>query len=222
MTAPATNALIPQPLRRLFGATLERALNRMLALDAEAQQGLAKLDGQRVGLKLVDPPIALSIRVEGNQLRVGPPTDEESDLDISASIGAVVSRLLPSRDKRPPSGKLRVNGDAELAQRLQKLAQGFDPDWQQPFVDVFGEVIGVQIAKGLRDALRWGQRQGGHFTRDVVDYLTEESRDLAHKIEIEDFNDAVDKLRGNGDRLEARIKRLAARVPGKASTETDA
>ncbi|MEZ5466024.1 MAG: SCP2 sterol-binding domain-containing protein, partial [Lysobacteraceae bacterium] len=122
MTAPATNALIPQPLRRLFGATLERALNRMLALDAEAQQGLANLDGQRVGLKLVDPPIALSIRVEGNQLRVGPPTDEESDLDISASIGAVVSRLLPGRDKRPPSGKLRVNGDAELAQRLQKLA----------------------------------------------------------------------------------------------------
>ncbi|MCB1559930.1 MAG: SCP2 sterol-binding domain-containing protein [Xanthomonadales bacterium] len=222
MTNTATNALIPPPLRRLFGATLERALNRALALDPEAANGLARLDGQRVGLKLLNPPIALSIRIEGERLRVGPPTDDESDLDISASLGAVVSRLLPDGDRRSPSGKLRVNGDAELAQRLQKLAQGFDPDWQQPFVDVFGEVIGVQVAKGLRDALRWGQRQGGHFTRDVVDYLTEESRDLAHRIEIEDFNDAVDKLRGDSDRLEARIKRLTARLPGKAATESDA
>lgn len=222
MTDAATNALIPPSLRRLFGATLERALNRALALDAPAQEGLSKLDGQRIGLRLVEPPIALSIRVEGDQLRVGPPTGEECDLDISASIGALLSRLLPGGDSRAPSGKLRVNGDAELAQRLQKMAQTFDPDWQQPFVDVFGEVIGVQIAKGLRDALRWGQRQGRHFSRDVVDYLTEESRDLTHRIEIEDFNDAVDKVRGDGDRLEARIKRLAARLPGSAATESGA
>ena len=222
MTDAATNALIPPPLRKLFGATLELALNRVLALDAEAASSLARLDGQRIGLKLVEPPIALSIRVDGDQLRVGPPADEESDLDISASIGAVISRLLPRGDARPPSGKLRVNGDAELAQRLQKLAQGFDPDWQQPFVDVFGEVIGVQVARGLRDALRWGQRQGSHFSRDVVDYLTEESRDLAHKVEIEDFNDAVDRVRGDGDRLEARIRRLAARLPTRSSSESDA
>ncbi|MFB5207477.1 hypothetical protein ABGA94_16900, partial [Stenotrophomonas sp. 3diitr2024] len=49
--------------------------------------------------------------------------------------------------------RVRVAGDAELARRLQQLAKGFDPDWQQPFVSVFGEVLGVQVANTLRRLL---------------------------------------------------------------------
>jgi ubiquinone biosynthesis protein UbiJ len=105
-------------------------------------------------------------------------------------------------------GKLRIEGDAELAQRLQKLAQGFDPDWQLPFVNVFGEVLGVQIAKAVRAALKQAQVAGRNLAETTAEYLTEESRDVVPRAELDAFHDDVDALRDDVERIAAKIARL--------------
>jgi ubiquinone biosynthesis protein UbiJ len=48
------------------------------------------------------------------------------------------------------------------------------------------------------------------FARDAAEYVSEESRDIAAKAEVETFLDEVDALRERADRLEARVRRLAA------------
>ena len=78
----------------------------------------------------------------------------------------------------PPVGKLRINGDAELARSLQRLAQEFDPDWDAPFVRALGPVLGPQVARVLREGLRQGRRVAGQLARDGADYVTEETRDV--------------------------------------------
>lgn len=198
-------------LKPIAGRALETALNQALALDADTRTALAGLDGQRIALTLASPPIALELRVDGERLRVGPVDDAvEPDLAVRTTIAGVLSQLpFLRRDDAPPIGKVRVSGDAELARRLQKLAGRFDPDWQKPFVAVFGEVIGVQVANAFASALQQAQGLGRTLTESAVEYVTEESRDVLGRDELEAFNDDVDVLRDDVERLAARVSRLS-------------
>jgi ubiquinone biosynthesis protein UbiJ len=197
-------------LKPLAGRALEQALNRLVALDPDTAQALARLDGRRIGLELEAPPVALDIAVEAGQLKVGPPTDEP-DLGIRATLSGALSQLPFFRSSgAAPVGKLRINGDAELARTVQQLAQRFDPDWDKPFADLLGPIIGPQVARVLREALGAGAKFAQGFSRDTVDYLTEESRDLVGKAELNAFHDDVDALRDRAERLAARLSRLPA------------
>ncbi|KAA2284729.1 ubiquinone biosynthesis accessory factor UbiJ [Arenimonas fontis] len=195
-------------LKPLAGRALGEALNRLLALDPDTAAALATLEGRRIGLALEAPPVALDIRVAGGRLEVGPPT-QEPDLGIRATLSGVLSQLpfLRAPDA-PPVGRVRVNGDAELARRLQGLARRFDPDWDQPFAELLGPIVGPQVARTLREALKAGARLARGLGRDAVEYLTEESRDLVGKAELSAFLDDVDAVRDRAERLAARIARL--------------
>jgi ubiquinone biosynthesis protein UbiJ len=199
-------------LKPLAGRALEAALNRALALDAQTRAALKSLDSQRVALHLDAPPLALEIRVHGERLEVGPALDEpEPDLSVRSTLGGLLSQLpFFRRDDAPMVGKLRVSGDAELARRLQTLAQRFDPDWQQPFVAVFGDVIGMQVANAARGALRQIKTLGASLADSAASYVVEESRDVVGRAELDAFHNDVDALRDGVERIAARVARLAA------------
>ncbi|HEY9144325.1 MAG TPA: SCP2 sterol-binding domain-containing protein [Arenimonas sp.] len=207
MTDPAASPL--DALKPLAGRALEQALNRLVALDPDTAEALRGLGGRRIGLALEAPPIALELAVADGRLVVGPPKDEP-DLGVRATISGVLSQLPFLRPPgAPPVGKVRINGDAELARQLQKLAQRFDPDWDEPFTRALGPVFGPQAARLLREALAGGAKFAKGFSRDAVDYLTEERRDLVGKAELAAFHDDVDELRDQVERLAARLARLA-------------
>jgi ubiquinone biosynthesis protein UbiJ len=107
---------------------------------------------------------------------------------------------------------MRIEGDAELARRLQRLAERFDPDWQKPFADLFGDVLGVQIANGVAAGLRQARDGGRRFAETAAEYVTEESRDVVPRAELDAFHDDVDTLRDDAERLKARVARLSRRI----------
>lgn len=198
-------------LKPAAGRMLETALNRALALDEDTRAGLSALDGQRLQLHLEAPPLAMEIAVQGTALRVGPVQGDEADLSVRAGLGALLGQLPMFRSSGTPVGRVNITGDAELARRLQRLAEGFDPDWALPFSAVLGPVIGPQVAKGLREALRGAQVQASNVARSAADFLTEESGDVVAKAEQHDFFDQVDAVRDRVERLAARVAQRAAR-----------
>ena len=206
------------------GQALEAALNRALALDVDTGTALRPLDGQRVALQLSAPLLALEIRVDGDCLRVGPvDAANQPDLGVRTSLSGLLGQLpMFRRDDAPPVGKLRIEGDAELARRLQQLAQNFDPDWQLPFTKVFGEIAGVQIAKAIAGALKHAQVAGRNVAETAAEYMTEESRDVVPRAELDAFHDDVDALRDDVERIAAKIARVqreisARDMPGQGS-----
>lgn len=216
----------PFDWKPLAGRALEAALNRAVALDPDTRDALQPLDGRSVVLALdaaESSPLAMRLLVEGDRLRVGPVDAEQTpDLAVRSTLGGMLSfgmqsllpKLLGKRDDEAavPVGRMRIEGDAELARRLQRLAERFDPDWQQPFTAVFGDVIGVQIANGIAAALRQARTGGQKFAESAAEYLTEESRDVVPRAELDAFHDDVDTLRDDTERLAARIARLQKRV----------
>jgi ubiquinone biosynthesis protein UbiJ len=218
MTAP------PFDWKPLAGRALEAALNRALALDPETRDGLRALDGQCVALTL-EPlaaggaPLSVQVRVDGERLAVGPVDDErEPDLGVRSTLAGLLAQLpMFRRDDAPPVGRMKLSGDAELARRLQQLATRFDPDWQQPFAAVFGDVLGVQVANALAAALKHARDAGRDFAGATAEYVTEESRDVVARAELDAFHDEVDALRDDAARLAARVERLRATAPAAAA-----
>lgn len=196
------------------GRVLQMALNRALALDADTREALKALDGRSVAVHVAAPALALQISVAHDALVVGPvPADAESapDLSVRGTLGGLLGQLPMFRsDRASASGSVRIEGDAELARRLQQLASRFDPDWQQPFASVFGDVLGVQLANGIAAGLRQAQVVGQQGAHTLAEYLTEESRDVVPRAELAAFHDDVDALRDDAERLAVRIARLQA------------
>ena len=197
-------------LKPLAGRALEAALNRALALDPDTRDALKPLDGRTIALSLEAPALAVRIGVAGERLQVGPvEPSEEPDLAVRSTLGGLLGQLpFLRKDNVAPVGRVRVSGDAELARRLQALADRFDPDWQQPFVSVFGEIIGVQIANAARGALRQLRSAGANLAQNAAEFVTEESRDAVGRAELNAFHDDVDALRDDVERLLAKVDRV--------------
>ncbi|RMH93156.1 SCP2 domain-containing protein [Lysobacter pythonis] len=196
------------------GRALQTALNRALALDADTRAELAALDGRGVELHLASPPLALRVTVTGDALEIGPVAeDARTDLSVRATLGGLLRQLPMLRgEDASPVGRLRIEGDAELARRLQRMAERFDPDWARPLTVVFGEVLGMQIANGFAFALKRARVAGAAFAGSAADWLTEESREVVGREEQNAFHDDVDALRDDVERMAARVARLKAGV----------
>ena len=218
MNAPAPNAWLPQPLRKLAGRALETALNHTLSLDPDTQRALAALDGRHVHLHLRGPEIALVITVDGERLRVGPPEAADAPaghaLRVAATPGSLLAMALRRDDDGVAPGKVEIAGDADLARRLQKLASRFAPDFEEAFARSFGDVLGVPLAKAVRKALVHAKNSAGHFVEDGAAWLRDETRVALAPGEVEGFLDGVDHLRERSERLEARLARLERRLKG--------
>lgn len=211
MTAPTVPSFIKSSLGRL----LEAALARITALDPDFAAQLAPLEGRRLQLELSAPPLALSATVHGGRFVIGPPDATlVSDLSVRASPGALLAQLLPGSDSAAPAGRINISGDAELARRLQQLVQRFDPDVEEAFTRVFGDVLGVQIARGLKRGLEWSKRSASGFAQDAAAFVSEEDGGVVGRPELAAFHDDVDAVRDDVDRFERRVQRLRGRIEG--------
>ena len=79
---------------------------------------------------------------------------------------------------------------------------------------VFGDIAGVQVARALAAGLRQARVAGRNLAESAAEYVTEESRDVVPRAELEAFHDDVDALRDDVERIAAKIARLQRGMPG--------
>lgn len=200
------------PLFALGGQALEFALNRAAALDPDLPAQLRALEGRSIELELAAPRLAARIDVREGRLCVGPARpDHEPDLSLKATLGAVLSRVLPGASSGTP-GRMKIAGDVELAQALQRIAQRYSPDLEAALSSRLGDVLGVQVAKGFKatfDGLRRGSRE---LAEAGADYLRDEAGVLVGRAELDAFCEDVDALRDGVERSERKLQRLQQRL----------
>lgn len=186
---------------------METALNRAVDLDPDTRTRLDLLDGRSIQVYLNGPELALRISVEKGRLRVGPPEDGGS-LRVTASPGSLLAMAMRRDDDGVAPGKVDIAGDAELARRLERLARQYAPDFEEAFARTFGDVVGVPLAKALRDGLAHARESMAHLTGDTADWLRDEGRVAVAPGEMDTFLDGVDAVRERTERAEARLARL--------------
>ena len=189
---------------------LAELLNRNIADSRKAQALCRQLDGRVVSLTVEGTPLAFFFRAEGGRVSLAPNHDGAADASLSGTPVALLALAGPRAEGALRGGGVRIEGDAEVAQKFRELLEQARPDFEEELARVIGDVGARRIANVARDLFGWGRKAAGSFAGSVVEYLQEEGRDVPTRVEVDEFLEGVDRLRDDTERLEARLARLEA------------
>lgn len=206
------------PLRDLANDSIERAVNALIKLDPDVMAELSGLHGKVVRIELDGLPIALNLAPgEDGRLQVL----DELEHGPDATLAGSPFDLLKARDSEKGvaqlfAGRVRLDGDNAVAQRFSRALGRLDIDWEEQLAQLIGDIPAHEIGRAARKAKEQGERLQSRGSETLSDYLTEETRLLPHRFEVEAFLGDIDTLRDDTDRLEARIARLENKGGGDA------
>lgn len=187
---------------------IESLLNRNIAGSDRARELAARLAGRSLEVRVTPTPLRIRFSVADGAVTVGPGGDGEPDAVIEGTPLSLASLAGPEPEDRIRQGAIRISGDAEAAQSFQKLFRAARPDFEEELSRLVGDAAAHHLANAARGVLGFGRRAAGTFARNLGEYLTEESRDLPARPEVEAWLEQVDRLREGVDRLEARLALL--------------
>ena len=194
-------------------ATLETAFNAWLALDAQthgnARSRLQALQGKLICLHISNPDVQLYFLPTADQVRVTTRYAAAPDVTIHGSALGLM-RLSASNDagKAMLEHGIKIDGDMGLGNHFSQILREIDVDWEELLSRAVGDVVAHHLGKVVRNAQGWLGDSSHAMRLNTQEYLQEEARLVPADAEIRQYLDAVDTLRADTDRLEARLKRL--------------
>jgi ubiquinone biosynthesis protein UbiJ len=187
---------------------LESLLNRNIAGSARARALLARIAGRSLELRLAATPLKLRFVAGADSVSLSMQGDTPADATIEGSPFTFARLAMGNPMQTIRAGGAQVTGDGEIAQGFQQLFEAAQPDFEEELSRLTGDVAAHRLANLARDAVDFGRRARETFMQNVAEYVTEESRDVPLRAEVEEFLAGVDGLREATDRLQARIAGL--------------
>jgi len=192
---------------------INNLLKKYFDHDPEVALQLRELENQYLVLTLTDVNKAFIISAIRSSIIVSEYKDDEDMQEITTTIYTSVMSLLrlglgAEYQSMLNSRALRIEGDAELVNRLRSIVTNIDIDWEEVASKYVGDPLAYQLGTFARRAKTYKQRSVENLRLDVSEYLQEESRITPTKIQVERFLNAVDTLDADIGRLEARTSRL--------------
>ena len=191
---------------------LEEVLNRNVAESRQALALARALDGRTVSLVVTGTPVELHFRADGGRITISPRNAGTSDATLSGTPIALMALAGPRAEGAVRGGGVRIEGDAEVAEKFRDLLTHARPDFEEELARVVGDVAARNIANVARGVLDFGRRTARSLAGSVSEYLQEEGRDVPTRTELEEFLAGVDRIRDDVERAEARLARLEARA----------
>jgi ubiquinone biosynthesis accessory factor UbiJ len=197
-------------------ARLEETLNRNIAESRKARKLCRQLDGRVLAVDVQGTSLKVFLVATEGSVRLNRSYDGNPDARLAATPVSLLALAGPASERGLRGGAIHIEGDAEVAQRFRDLLKQAQPDFEEELARIVGDVAARQMANFARGVFNWGRRTAESMGTNVAEFLQEEGRDVPTPVEVDEFIEAVDRLRDDADRLEARLSRvLAARSPAR-------
>jgi ubiquinone biosynthesis protein UbiJ len=188
---------------------LETVINRYLALDPEMLDKMAAFSGKVIKLDIVGVNKELYLFPDARGVQVSMQYDGEADTILRGSpISLFKMGMVSNAANMLLKGEVEISGDTRLGHKFKNVFSRMDIDWSEPLARLVGDTAAYQIQQAGKQLGRWGNDTARSVSTSFSEYLQEESRDVVTETELEMFNDAVDKLRNDVDRLAAKVQKL--------------
>lgn len=190
----------------MLTATIESVLNRGLPRSPRAQQLCAELAGRKIAVAIRD---IARVQVESTGIALKLARGQGAvDAEITGGPLSLLALTGPAPEAAIQRGEVRIDGDAELAQKFRELGRLLRPDLEEELSLLLGDVPAHQIGRITGTAFDWMRNAAATVVRNFAEYLAHERQDLVSRSEAEQFLRGVDALREDVDRLGARIDLL--------------
>jgi ubiquinone biosynthesis protein UbiJ len=189
---------------------LESVINRYLALDPEVPDRLAAFSGKVIKLEMSGINKVFYLFPNDRGIKVKTDYEGSADTVLSGSpVSLFKMGLVSNTAELLLKGEVEISGDTKLGHQFRNVLAQMDIDWTEPLAELVGDSLAHQLQQSAKKLGSWGKDTVTSVTRSVSEYLQEESCDVVTQTELEIYNDAVDRLREDVDRLQAKIRSLS-------------
>jgi len=203
-----------KPVEFLIEQALSRACTRVRRDSPHACAILVELKGKRLAIAVSGTPWAqqpIVIESTGEALRLSTAT---ADATVSGAPLSLLALTRADPDAVIRRGDVRIEGDAQIAQRFRELATLLTPDLEQELSRFTGRSAAHVMVGALRSAADAVRRTAWTSAQNVAEYLAHESGTLVSRHEAEHFLRGVEQAREQLDRLDARLAQLERHSSG--------
>ena len=188
---------------------IETVINRYLALDPEMLDKLARFNGKVIKLEMTGIDKVLYMLPNDRGIQVLAEHEGPADTVLRGTpISLFKMGLVSNAASLLLKGEIEISGDTRLGHQFKDVFSQMDIDWSEPLANLVGDSFAYQLQQSASKLGRWGKDSVKSVSTSFSEYLQEESRDVVTDTELNIFNEAVDQLRDDVDRLQARINTL--------------
>jgi ubiquinone biosynthesis protein UbiJ len=187
----------------MLASATAAAIEHVLASAPWAREALAPYGGRRLRLRsgLVD--VALLVTAHGGVAAA----ESGNPVDLEVNLPPAAAARLAAGDESAYA-EARIDGDAEFAVVIRRLAIELRWDFEEDIARVLGDVAAHRTAGALRSTVAYGRAAAGRAVSAVTEYVTEEGRMTPPRAELEAWMADVDAVREDAERLLRRVERL--------------
>jgi len=189
---------------------LEGVINRYLALDPEMLDKLAQFNGKVIKLKITGINKELYMLPNDRGMQVLAEYDGAADTVLRGTpISLFKMGMVSNAANLLLKGEVEITGDTRLGHQFKNIFSQMEIDWSEPLANLVGDSVAFQLNQSAKKFGQWGKDSVKSVSTSFSEYLQEESRDVVTETELQIFSDAVDQLRDDVDRLQAKINVLS-------------
>ena len=202
-------------------AGAEQALNQAIALAPYSHQELDAVSGTLLGIEITTLDLTVYIEmVTDTEVRLMAHCERDTDAFLRGTLEDFAA--LATSDEPTATlinSGIELEGSSASLITLQQVIARMEIDWEAPLVELLGDVVGHQIAEGLRRFFRWGEGARASLKRQVSEYLLEEGRLTPPKAELEHFYDAVQSVAMRVERAQSQVEKLLAKAAARETPQ---
>lgn len=200
----------------LVAKPIAAAVNHLLARETWARERLIPYSGKTARLVFASLTVTLAVQPEG-YLNV---LDEREDAlpDVSISVPADALTALVQGGQAAVMKHVKIEGDAEFATLLGKLAEHLRWEPEEDLARWIGDAPAYRVSALAREAGEHALRTGRNLRDAAAEYLLDENPQLVRRTSLEVFNTELARARDALARVEKRIERLEAQAGARGAS----
>ncbi len=185
----------------LIIAKAQDFINKACQFDFNWNDFSKELDDKTIGIHMTQIDCAVYATITRGQIVLSTHTHEPTDLMISASP----MTLLELVQSGNPNPSVKIEGNAHLAQTVQKMMHTLNIDWEGFVASYTGDAIAHVIGKIKI-------RGNNSFLENLGEYVLFETEMAPTQDEVNQFIHDVTQLDYAVERIEARIRLLTEKT----------
>jgi ubiquinone biosynthesis protein UbiJ len=213
----ADDRVVNYPLSGLFTGPAQALLDHGVQRSTTAASLCVRLEGRSFAIDTGNPELNIFFMVCEGRLELHPGAPERADATVSGTPLTLAWLVAADPEQVIRSNDIDISGKAGVVEDYRLLLDIVRPDWEDELSNIVGDAVAYEMARAARIFTSWMGLVGQSFGRSVVEFLTEESRDLVALTEIEEFNEGVDEVYNAVERLAARLKILREQFAGQSA-----
>ena len=192
--------------------------NRLLSMDDQVLDRCQELQGRCIEIHITDLDLRLFCHPGSWGIRLGLSEPQKPlDATISGRSMALLNLAL-QEDKISTSIQegVSINGNAAVAQQMQKILSELDLDWEETLSHYTGDILAYRIHQQARKIGHWICQSVISLLQTSSEYLREERRLSPTQVEFERFRQQASTLKQDVERAEVRLRHIMQGLSGNA------